>query len=139
MSVPKTLIPARRIALASLIAASAALTGVTPADAASITGKWRGGGTVNLKDGGTERVRCSVTYGRVAGQNFSVTARCASGAGRVDQVGTLKRVSNTRYVGTVTNPQYSITANVTVNVKGRSQNVSISSSKGTAQLKLARR
>ncbi|MEL7542865.1 MAG: hypothetical protein AAGJ70_03730 [Pseudomonadota bacterium] len=109
------------------------------AHAASISGKWRGGGTVNLKSGGQERVRCSVTYGRIAGQDFSVNARCASGAGRVDQTGKLTRVAPNRYVGTVMNMQYSVTARVTVSVAGKTQRVSISSSQGTANLKLARR
>ena len=130
----------RRCMLAAILVPFVGYGAIDNASAApSIAGKWRGGGTVNLKSGGKESVRCSVTYGRSGGQNFSVRARCASGAGRVDQTGTLRRVSDTRYVGTVRNVQYSVTARVTVNVNGSNQNVSISSSKGTAYLSLARR
>ncbi|MEL6422151.1 MAG: hypothetical protein AAFQ42_06885 [Pseudomonadota bacterium] len=114
-------------------------TAPVEADSRSITGKWRGNGVVNLKSGGKEQVRCSVTYGRIAGQDFSVDARCASGAGRLDQRGTLRRVQGNRYVGTLKNVQYSVTANVIVNVSGSTQSVSISSSEGTATLRLARR
>lgn len=128
----------RTAAIAAGIAGGLVLLPVD-AYAASIAGKWRGGGTVKLKDGGKETVRCSVTYGRIGGKNFSVKAKCASGAGSVDQNGTLTRVSKNRYVGTVKNVQYSVTATVTVNVNGGSQSVSIKSDKGTASLKLARR
>ena len=111
----------------------------SPAEAASITGKWRGGGTYKLADGNKEEVRCSVTYGRVAGQEFSVNARCSSGAGRVDQTGTLVRKSSNYYVGTVINTQYSVTARVSVRVTGKTQSVSISSNQGSASLSLKRR
>ncbi len=129
----------RRMTLAATFAAFASLGMPSDAQAASITGKWKGSGTVSLKSGGKETVRCSVTYGRAGGKTFSVNARCASGAGRVDQTGVLKRVTNTKYVGTVKNMQYSVVAKVTVNVNGTKQNVKISSSKGTARLQLARR
>jgi len=111
----------------------------TDAEAASITGKWWGNGIVKLKDGGEESVRCTVTYGRVGGQDFSLKARCASGAGRVDQTGILKRISKNHYVGTVKSLQYSVTATVTVNVSGTNQVVWISSNRGTASLQLAKR
>jgi hypothetical protein len=125
-----------------VLAAIFVVTTVLPssiAQAASIAGKWKGGGEVKLSDGGKETVRCTVTYGREGGQEFSVSARCASGAGRVDQTGTLTRVSKNRYVGTVKNIQYSVTATVTVNVDGNSQRVSISSTRGTAKLQLAKK
>ncbi|MEO0617803.1 MAG: hypothetical protein AAFZ01_00830 [Pseudomonadota bacterium] len=137
------MLPPRSISAPALLRAGVAvallLGAHSQAYAASISGKWRGGGTVNLKSGGKEKVRCSVTYGRIAGQDFSVNARCASGAGRVDQTGKLTRVAPNRYVGTVMNTQYSVTARVTVNVAGKTQRVSISSSQGTANLRLARR
>lgn len=139
MRAPNTQSLTCRFALALSLVTFGTLASTSDAQAASITGKWRGGGTVSLKAGGKETVRCSVTYGRAGGQNFSVNARCASGAGRVDQTGVLRRVTNTKYVGTVTNKQYSVTANVTVNVNGKKQNVKISSSQGIARLQLARR
>ena len=139
MRAPNTRLALHQIALSALVAVFV-LAGLSfEAHAASITGNWRGAGVVNLKSGGKEKVRCTVTYGRAGGQNFSVDARCASGAGRVDQTGVLTRKSNSRYVGTVRNAQYSVTATVTVKVNGKKQTVHISSSEGTANLQLTRR
>ena len=113
---------------------------VTPADAAaSISGKWRGNGIATLEKGSQERVRCQVTYGRIAGQNFSLKARCASGAGRLNQVGQLTRVAKGKYVGTVVNQEFSVRARVAVTVQGNRQNVRITSNKGSANLTLQRR
>ncbi|MGI9522566.1 MAG: hypothetical protein ACR2PG_13055 [Hyphomicrobiaceae bacterium] len=109
------------------------------AQAASITGRWSGGGTVQLSSGGRERVRCRVTYRRIAGQRFSVYARCASSGTKIDQLGQLRRVSKSRYVGSVRNQQYNVSANVVVIVSGKRQTVSLSSSAGSARLRLRRR
>lgn len=109
------------------------------AGAASIKGNWAGGGTVKVKEGKSERVRCRVSYGRIAGQNFSVNARCATSDVRIDQTGRLKRVSTNRYVGSLHNQQYNVSARVVVTVSGRQQTVSISSRQGSASIRLKRR
>lgn len=109
------------------------------AGSVSITGGWPGAGYVGLKAGKRENFRCKVKYGRIAGQNFSVKALCASGSALVDQVGVLQRVANNRYVGDVHNQQFNISARVIVSVTGQSQTVKISSSEGSATLRLKRR
>lgn len=111
----------------------------TPASAASIAGKWRGNGVATLESGAKERVRCQVTYGRIAGQDFSLKARCASGAGRLSQVGQLTRVATGRYVGSVVNQEFSVRAKVAITVQGAKQRVVITSDKGSATLQLKRR
>ncbi len=111
----------------------------TQALAASIKGQWRGSGSVKTNSGTKERVRCRVTYRRAGGQIFSVTARCASSAGRFDQNGSVKRVSKNRYVGTVYNPDFNIKARVVITARGKRQTVSLSSSEGTGYLSLRRR
>lgn len=130
-------------AVAALVAAGSLFAGGTsvPADAAaaSISGKWRGNGVATLESGNKERVRCQVTYGRIAGQNFSLAARCASGAGRLNQVGQLTRVSSGKYVGDVVNQEYNIRARVSVTVRGNQQLVVIKSKQGSASLSLKRR
>ncbi len=120
----------------------AGLLALGPAEAAgqvSISGSWAGTGVVNLEGGNKERVTCKVKYGRIAGQDFSVDARCATSGTRVDQTGQLKRVSTNRYVGNLHNEQFNVSARVEVTVRGSRQTVSISSAQGSASLRLSRR
>lgn len=112
--------------------------GVTSASAASISGKWHGNGIATSESGEKEKLRCQVTYGRIAGQDFSVNARCASGAGRLTQIGQLTRVSKGKYVGDILNKEYNVRARVLITVDGEKQNVEITSSKGGAKLHLIR-
>lgn len=109
------------------------------AGTSSISGRWVGKGTVVLNSGAKELVRCRVKYGRVAGQIFSLTARCATGATSIDQSGELERVSKNRYVGQVHNKQFGVSARVRVTVAGRRQTVAISNSQGRATISLNRR
>ena len=46
---------------------------------AGLAGSWHGGGTVNLDDGSTERIRCRATYA-VSGPSMDLTLTCASDA-----------------------------------------------------------
>lgn len=125
-------------ASAVLLSCAAPLT-IASANAASISGTWAGTGTVKLEAGSSEIVRCQVTYNRISGQNFSLSARCATSSTRIDQAGELTRVSNGRYVGSVHNQQYNVSAKVKIKVSGNRQVVRISSGKGSANLTLRRR
>ena len=118
-----------------------ALLFTAPAMAAgpSISGQWVGKGTMVLNSGAKENVRCRVRYGRVAGQTFSLTARCATGATRIDQSGELERIGKNSYVGEVHNKQFGVNARVRITVAGRRQTVAISSSHGRATISLKRR
>ena len=109
------------------------------AGTSSISGQWVGGGIVVLNSGAKEHVRCRVKYGRVAGQTFSLTARCATGATRIDQSGELERVSKNRYVGQVYDKQFGVHARVRITIAGRKQTVAISSSQCRAIIRLKRR
>lgn len=111
----------------------------TVAASPSITGNWAGQGVVELQSGKTERVRCRVKYGRIAGQNFSLNARCATSGGRIDQTGELKRVRTNRYVGSVQNKQFNVNATIEIKVSNNKQVVFISSREGRAQIRLSRR
>lgn len=123
------------VAIAALVPLS---FGATVANAASIKGNWFGSGTFRLQEGKTERFRCRVKYGRIAGQDFSVSARCATSGTRLDQTGKLTRVSANRYVGNLRNEQFNVSAQVTVTVSGPRQTVSIASKHGTASIVLSR-
>jgi hypothetical protein len=48
---------------------------------AGLAGGWHGGGTVNLDDGSTERIRCRANYA-VGGASMDMTLTCASDAYR---------------------------------------------------------
>lgn len=105
----------------------------------SISGQWAGKGTVILDSGAKEFVHCRVRYGRVAGQTFSLTARCATSSASIDQSGELTRIGRNRYVGSVHNKQFNVSARVSVTVAGTRQTVAISSAQGGATLRLKRR
>ncbi|MGI9406491.1 MAG: hypothetical protein ACR2O4_08980 [Hyphomicrobiaceae bacterium] len=94
---------------------------------------------MQLNSGAQERVRCNVKYFRQSATMFSISARCASGAGRIDQTGSLIKTGSNEYQGTVFNAQHGISANVYVTLRGRRQSVSISSSGGSASLSLRKR
>ena len=126
-------------ALIAYFAAAFLALPISNAAPVSIKGNWKGGGVVKLKSGSRERIQCNVTYGRSGGQNFSLSAKCASGSGAFRQTGNLTRVSKTRYVGTVFNSQYNVSGRVVINVKGSRQTVFLSNKEGTARLSLRRR
>lgn len=46
---------------------------------APMAGNWRGGGTVSLDDGSSERIRCRATY-KVMGASMDMSLTCASDA-----------------------------------------------------------
>ncbi|MGH1418694.1 MAG: hypothetical protein ACRBCJ_07535 [Hyphomicrobiaceae bacterium] len=109
------------------------------ASAASIKGNWRGAGTLMMGSGTKERFRCRVTYGRVAGRTFSVRANCASQSGKFYQTGKVRRISKSRYVGTIHNAEFGVSARVVITAKGKSQRVSMTNNHGSAFLSLRRR
>lgn len=124
------------LALAAFQLASPAAHAASPA---SISGDWAGTGTFKLKSGNQERVRCRVKYGRIAGQDFSLNARCATSGTNIDQTGKLTRVSKSRYVGNVHNEQFNVSAKIVITVSGTHQDVSISGNEGSAKIRLKRR
>lgn len=136
---PRRLNTASAIMGLAVLATVAAASPSMAAGSASIAGSWAGSGTLRLDEGNEEKVRCRVTYGRIAGQEFSLSARCATSSNALDQTGQLKRVSENQYVGDIHNRQFNLSARVTVTVSGSQQVVAISSSHGSASLNLKRR
>lgn len=53
---------------------------------AGMAGTWRGGGTVSLDDGSTERIRCRASYA-ASGRRMNLTLTCASDAYRFELQG----------------------------------------------------
>lgn len=73
---------ARRLAVAAVLFGTATLSAPSQAQSgpfAGMAGNWSGGGTVNLDDGSTERIRCRARYA-VSGYSMNLTLTCASDA-----------------------------------------------------------
>jgi hypothetical protein len=65
----------------SVITQSGAATPANPFD--QLSGDWKGGGTVILKDGETKKVTCETTY-KPAGGNVTQTLRCTGDDYEID-------------------------------------------------------
>lgn len=109
-----------------------------PAMAADpIEGAWSGNGTVRLKDGTVEPVRCRVSYSDGGGnKTFVLNANCATTANTFQQDGRVVFIGGSRYSGRLYSTQYDVSGDVTVSVSGGRQTVSVSSPKGSASLTL---
>lgn len=113
-------------------------SGVEMADAAPLAGSWSGGGTVTLKNGQRERVRCRVSY-RPSGRTVAVTATCSHAGGRTTQKGRVSRRGKNVYGGFFRNAQYAVSGSVTVKVRGSQQTVTATSTQGRIYLSLRKR
>lgn len=114
---------------------------VTPraADAASLDGAWSGSGYIQPNSGARENVRCRISYDRQTDKVYGVVATCATPSNKIQQTGTLLRVTEGRYVGDFYNGQFDISGRVRVIMKGARQTVTFSSAKGSGTVDLSRR
>jgi hypothetical protein len=131
------IIPAALLALTLGIPAAASV-----ASAQSVLGSWSGRGSVTLiPSGQVEPVSCRVSYekGDDRGRTFVLNATCATTAGTFAQSGRVVKLKSGRYSGSLYSDQYAVSGKVTVTVRGSSQTVSVSSSKGKGLLKLTKR
>jgi hypothetical protein len=128
--------------LAGLVVAGTALCVAimpSPAQAASLDGVWVGGGFVEPREGRRESVRCRVRYSQVTSNVYSVSARCASPSGRIDQTGEVVRVNANRYVGDFYNAQFNVSGRARVRLNGSSQSVTLWGGAGSGRLTLRKR
>lgn len=126
----------QRVRLIALAVAAALLPGA--AMAADLEGSWSGSGSVVLKAGGKENVKCRVRYARQSAKVFSVSATCATPSTKILQTGEVLEVGAGRYVGDFYNPQFDVSGRVRVTVSGSSQSVSFSGAAGHGSLSLSR-
>lgn len=129
----------RRIAYVLAVPFALGLLGTpsAPAQADAIVGNWSGSGTVR-HDGGTDAVRCRVSYNKGTGRTYEVYANCAHPNGTFKQSGRVVDRGGNRYTGRVYSDQYQVTGSVTVSVRGNSQSISVNSPRGSAKLTLRR-
>jgi hypothetical protein len=88
---PPHLTRVRRLLAAAVLFGTAVCSAPSQAQSgpfAGLAGTWRGGGTVGLDDGSTERIRCRAHYA-VSGRSMDLTLTCASDAYRFELQGQL--------------------------------------------------
>lgn len=124
------------IILAAALSAAGAVTSVAQ-HAPSIGGTWSGGGTVTLKSGNVERVRCRATFSP-SGNGASMNASCANATAKVTQTAELTRVSATRYIGEFHNPEFNISGSIRITISGNSMTASLSGGGGSASMSMNR-
>ncbi|MDX2308728.1 MAG: hypothetical protein NW216_10860 [Hyphomicrobium sp.] len=130
----------RAIGLAIALAGSM-VASVTPsvADPVRLDGSWSGPGSVTYPSGAKEAARCLANFKKKTGTSYSVSARCASPSGKVEQSAVLTSVSDNVYSGSFFNAEYKVDGTITVTINGNVQNVSITTPAGSsAYFKLKR-
>jgi hypothetical protein len=121
--------------LGALMLAAATIS--TPAAAADLAGSWKGGGTVTFSSGASEQARCRATFSPSGKSAYDVSATCATQSGTVSQTAFV-RGSGSSYRGTFYNPDFDATGKIQISVSGKSQTVRLTSTKGSAIIRLSR-
>ena len=134
------LLASRAGALAVSIIVAATLGAMDPAAAqsAGLEGSWRGGGSVAFASGQRERAECRAHYQRASGSSYTVTATCATPAGRATQTATLRQVGGNTYSGQFHNSEYNVSGTIHVTVSGNRQSVRLNGDAGSAAFELRR-
>lgn len=107
------------------------------AQAADLSGSWRGGGTVTFSGGSKEQARCRATFKPSGARAYDVSATCATQSGTVSQTAFI-RGNGSRFRGTFYNPEFDTTGKISISVSGHSQMVRLTSTKGSALIRLSR-
>lgn len=108
------------------------------ANAAPIDGSWSGDGTVRLKEGGVEKIRCRFKYEPGSGKTHVLYANCAHSNGTFEQSGRVVKRSSSRYTGRLYSDQYNVSGDLSITVNGKKQTVTAKSPKGFAKITLTR-
>lgn len=103
-----------------------------------LAGSWSGSGSVSFFTGSKEKARCRATYAKAGGTSYSINATCATASGKVVQTANVRRTGPTSFAGSFYNADYDLSGNIHVSVQGNSQNVTMTSSKASASLRLSR-
>ena len=131
-----------RIIPAALLAVALGMPIATSASAtANIIGTWSGRGSVTLTSGQVEPVSCRVSYskGDDRGKTFVLSAKCSHTGGTFQQTGRVSKRGASSYKGSLYSDQYAVSGKVSISVRGSSQTVRVSSSKGRGSLSLRKR
>lgn len=118
--------------------ALSAFVGSVPANADPLEGSWSGGGVVR-HEGGTETIRCRISYAKSTGRTLTFNATCATTGGKVQQAGRVVALGRNRYTGRAYSKDYQVTGKLYVTVRGAKQSIRVTSPKGSANLTLRKR
>ena len=124
--------------LMPLLMADLAASDRVLAQAASLEGSWRGGGSVAFADGQRERAECRAHYHRASGTSYNVTATCATPSGRATQTATVRQVGSNSYQGRFHNSEHNLSGTIFVTVGGNRQSVRLTSDSVSASFELRR-
>jgi hypothetical protein len=105
---------------------------------ASLEGSWSGGGTVIFPSGGQEKAHCRATFRRSSGDNFGMSAVCATASVRLAQSAKLVRASANRFTGSFYNSEYNVSGSIAITVHGNRLSASLSAGGGTSHFNLSR-
>jgi hypothetical protein len=121
----------------AVLAMSGALGTSSLANANDLSGSWKGAGTVTFNSGASESARCRATFSPSGKSAYDVSATCATQSGTVSQTAFVRGSGNS-YRGTFYNPEFDASGKIQISVSGRSQVVRLTSSKGSAVIRLSR-
>ena len=114
-----------------------AMLGSTDAAPATIEGSWSGSGIAKLRNR-TDRIVCRVSFARIEQKSYRVSSFCSMGDRRYEQSGRVSSVGGNRYTGWVFNEQFNERGNVQLSQRGSRLSVTVTSSRGIANLTLSR-
>ena len=115
----------------------AAMVGAADAAPATIEGSWSGSGTAKLRNR-VDRIVGRVSFARIEQKSYRVSSFCSMGDRRYEQSGRVSSVGGNRYTGWVLNEQFNERGNVQLSQRGSRLSVTVTSSRGIANLTLSR-
>lgn len=125
----------RIVALLSGLLMCASITAAEAASA-SIGGWWHGTGTVGYR-GSVDKVRCHARFTKASAKSYAVSSVCTTANGRYETTGNVTSTGGGRYRGTVKSGK--VSGRVVLFDRGTHLSVSVTSRRGSAQVRLARR
>ena len=113
------------------------MLGTAHAAPATIEGSWSGSGIAKLRNR-VDRMVCRVSFARIEQKSYRVSSFCSMGDRRYEQSGRVTSVGGNRYTGWVFNEQFNERGNVVLLQRGSRLSVTVTSSRGIANLTLSR-
>ena len=115
----------------------AAMPGAGHSAPAGLEGSWSGSGIAKLRNS-VDRMVCRVSFARIEQKSYRVSSFCSMGDRRYEQSGRVSSVGGNRYTGWVFNEQFNERGNVQLSQRGSRLSVTVTSSRGIANLTLSR-
>ena len=113
------------------------MLGSADAAPAGLEGSWSGSGIAKLRNR-VDRMVCRVSFTRIEQKSYRVSSFCSMGDRRYEQSGRVTSVGGNRYTGWVFNEQFNERGNVVLLQRGSRLSVTVTSSRGIANLTLSR-